>query len=317
MTDDMKNLKVSLLLLLTVFMIQNLSAQHYIIPLWSGEIPNSQKSGDVEMIDNSAGLMGYHLVQNPDIKVFLPTKRNSTGQALIICPGGGYQGLAYDWEGLDYAKYLNTIGVAGIVLKYRLPVSKSNVIPYKSPLMDVQRAIRITRFNAAKWNIDPKKIGVMGSSAGGHLASTAGTHFDYGNTEVKDSIERMSCRPDFMVLMYPVITFTEPYTHKGSRDNLLGKNADPKLVTEFSNELQVRDDTPPAFIVHGDDDTGVPVENSLMFYTALRKHKISAELHIYSEGGHGFGLAVNKGHHEFWPQACHEWLKWLNTQYKK
>lgn len=313
----MKYLKAPLLLLLTVFMVQNLKAQHYTIPLWKGEIPNSQKSGDVEMIDNSTGLMGYHLVQNPDIKVFLPTKRNATGQALIICPGGGYQGLAYDWEGLDYAKYLNTIGVAGIVLKYRLPVSKSNVIPYKSPLMDVQRAIRITRFNAAKWNIDPKKIGVMGSSAGGHLASTAGTHFDYGNAEAKDSIEKMSCRPDFMILMYPVITFTEPYTHKGSRDNLLGKNADPKLVNEFSNELQVKDETPPAFIVCADDDTGVPDENSLMFYAALRKHHIPAEMHIYCSGGHGFGLAVNKGGAEFWPQACHEWLKWLDTKYKK
>jgi len=313
----MNNLKTALLFFLIVLMFENLNAQHYTIPLWSGEIPNSQKSSDVEKIDNSTGLMGYSLVQIPDIKVFLPTKRNATGQALIICPGGGYQGLAYDWEGLDYAKYLNTIGVAGIVLKYRLPVSKSNVIPYKSPLMDVQRAIRITRFNAAKWNIDPKKIGVMGSSAGGHLASTAGTHFDYGNAEAKDSIDRVSCRPDFMILMYPVITFTQPSMHKGSRDNLLGKEPNPELDKEFSNELQVKKDTPPTLLVLADDDTGVPAENSLLFYEALRKNKISAELHIYSEGGHGFGLAVNKGHHEFWPQACHEWLKWLDTKYKK
>jgi acetyl esterase/lipase len=307
-------MKTSVIFLFIAFISMNLSAQQYVIPLWKGQIPNSQKSEDVEIYRENNGLMGYGLVQNPDIKVFLPTKRNTTGQALIICPGGGYQGLAYDWEGLDYAKYLNTIGVAGIVLKYRLPVSKSNVVPYKSPLMDIQRAIRITRFNAAKWNIDPNKIGVMGSSAGGHLASTAGTHFDSGNPNAKDSIDRMSCRPDFMILMYPVITMRMPYTHKGSRDNLLGKNPSEELVNEFSNELQVTKDTPPTFIVHADDDSGVPVENSLMFYQALRKNKISAELHIYSEGGHGFALAANKGHQEFWPQACHEWLKWLNAR---
>jgi acetyl esterase/lipase len=307
-------MKTTFVVLLIAVMSMNLSAQQYVIPLWKGQIPNSQKSDDVEVYRENTGLMGYALVQNPDIKVFLPTKRNTTGQALIICPGGGYQGLAYDWEGLDYAKYLNTIGVAGIVLKYRLPVSKSNVVPYKSPLMDIQRAIRITRFNAAKWNIDPNKIGVMGSSAGGHLASTAGTHFDPGNPNAKDSIDRMSCRPDFMILMYPVITMKMPYTHKGSRDNLLGKNPGEELVNEFSNELQVTKDTPPTFIVHADDDSGVPVENSLLFYQALRKNKIPAELHIYSEGGHGFALAANKGHQEFWPQACHEWLKWLNAR---
>ena len=310
----MKSLSV---ILMVLFMSINLNAQQYVIPLWKGEIPNSQKSDDVEIYAENTGLMGYALVQKPDIKVFLPTKRNATGQALIICPGGGYQGLAYDWEGLDYAKYLNTIGVAGIVLKYRLPVSKSNVVRYKSPLMDVQRAIRITRFNAAKWNINPNKIGVMGSSAGGHLASTAGTHFDKGNPEAKDSIDRLSCRPDFMILMYPVITMKQPYTHQGSRDNLLGKEPNAELENEFSNELHVTKDTPPTFIVHADDDRGVPVENSILFYQALRKNKIPAEMHIYSEGGHGFALAANKGHNEFWPQACHEWLKWLDAKYRK
>jgi acetyl esterase/lipase len=309
----------SALLLLSIMTLlsHNSFAQEYTLPLWKGEIPNSQKSNDIERYTENKGHMGYSLVQTPDIKVFLPTKRNATGQALIICPGGGYSGLAYDWEGLDYAKYLNTIGVAGIVLKYRLPVSKSNIIRYKSPLMDIKRAIRITRFNASKWNINPDKIGVMGSSAGGHLASTAGTHFDYGNPEAKDSIEKMSCRPDFMILMYPVITFKKPYLHKGSRDNLIGKEDNPELEDEFSNELHVTKDTPPAFIVHADDDTAVPVENTLMFYQALRKNKIPAELHIYSEGGHGFALAVNKGHQEYWPQACHEWLRWLDKRVKE
>jgi acetyl esterase/lipase len=313
----MKQFTFILSLLLTFIISYNLNAQQYSLPLWTGEIPNSQKSGDVEVYRENSGLMGYGLVQNPDIKVFLPTKRNATGQAVIICPGGGYQGLAYDLEGLDYAKFMNTIGVAGIVLKYRLPISKSNVVPYKSPLMDVQRAIRITRFNAAKWNINPGKIGVMGSSAGGHLASTVGTHFDYGNPDAKDSIDRVSCRPDFMILMYPVITFTQPSMHKGSRDNLLGKAPNPELDKEFSNELQVKKDTPPTFIVLADDDTGVPAENSVLFYEALRKNKIPAEMHIYAQGGHGFGLGVNKPELEFWPQACHQWLKWLDSKYKK
>jgi acetyl esterase/lipase len=313
----MKQLIVIFSLLLTLSISDNLFAQQYSLPLWTKEIPNSQKSGDTELYRESSGLMGYALVQYPDIKVFLPTKRNATGQAVIICPGGGYQGLAYDLEGLDYAKFMNTIGVAGIVLKYRLPVSKSNVVPYKSPLMDVQRAIRIVRFNAAKWNINPDKIGVMGSSAGGHLASTVGTHFDYGIKDAKDSIDQVSCRPDFMILMYPVITFTQPSMHKGSRDNLLGKEPNPELDKEFSNELQVKKDTPPTLLVLADDDTGVPAENSLLFYQALRKNKIPAEMHIYAQGGHGFGLGVNKLELELWPQACHQWLKWIDSKYKK
>jgi acetyl esterase/lipase len=311
----MRCFKLALFLLSFVFIYGNIYAQQYTIPLWVGEIPNSQKTVEKEKIVTSS-MMGIYDVQNPDIKVFLPPQIYSTGQAVIICPGGGYMGLSYDWEGLDYAKYLNTIGVAGIVLKYRLPISKSNVIRYKSPLLDIQRAIRITRFNAVNWNINTNKIGVMGSSAGGHLASTAGTHFDYGNANANDSIDKESCRPDFMILIYPVITFLDSFVHKNSRDNLLGKNPDPKLIIEFSNELQIKDDTPPAFIVHADDDNTVPVENSLVFYEALRKHKIPVELHIYSEGGHGFGLGVNKGHYEFWPQACHEWLKWLDTKYE-
>ena len=294
-----------------------MNTQNYTIPLWKkGKIPNSQESSDVEKVEFT-WLMDVQYVQEPDIKVFLPTKKNATGQALIICPGGGYRMLAYDWEGLDYAKYLNSIGVAGIVLKYRLPVSKSNVVSYKSPLMDIQRAIRITRYNAAKWNIDSNKIGVMGSSAGGHLASTAGTHFDYGNPDAQDSIDRVSCRPDFMILMYPVITFNDSFTHKDSRANLLDNNLDPKLINEFSNELQVKDDTPPAFIVHSDDDDLVPVENSVLFYTALRQHKIPAELHIYSAGGHGFALALGNGHYEYWTQVCREWLKWVDKQNRK
>ncbi|MEO6187698.1 MAG: alpha/beta hydrolase, partial [Ginsengibacter sp.] len=256
-------------------------------------------------------------VQIPDISVYLPTRRTATGQAVIICPGGGYWVLAYDLEGTDVAKYLNSIGVAAIVLKYRLPTYGNVIEPHKVPLMDAQRAMRLVRFNANKWNIDTAKIGIMGFSAGGHLASTLGTHFDYGNKTSSDSIEKISCRPDFMILMYPVITFTAPSMHKGSRDALLGKDPDADLVEYYSNELQVRDDTPPAFFVHADNDNGVPVENTLLMYEALRKKKISAELHILSEGNHGFGLGLMNSHVASWTESLKLWLNWLNKKISK
>lgn len=287
------------------------SAQEYRLPLYPGAIPNSINTGQKEKIEKNE-ITVISNVQIPDIAVYLPSKRFATGQAVIICPGGGYWILAYDLEGTDYARYLNSIGVAAIVLKYRLPTYGNCVEPHKVPLMDAQRAMRLVRFNAAHWNIDPHKIGIMGSSAGGHLASTLGTHFDYGNPASTDSVKKQSCRPDFMILMYPVITFTDSSMHRGSRDALLGKNPDNELVKLYSNELQVRDDTPPAFFVHADNDTGVPVENTLLMYRALRAKKIPAELHIISEGEHGFGLGVNNEHIAEWTSNLRLWLKWLN-----
>ena len=180
--------------------------------------------------------------------------------------------------------------------------------------MDAQRAMRLVRMNAEKWNIDPNKIGVMGFSAGGHLASTLGTHFDYGNKAATDPTEKQSCRPDFMILMYPVISFTDSCMHSGSEEALLGKNASADLKTYYSSELQVKDDTPPAFFALADNDTGVPAENSLLMYKALRKHKISAELHILSEGEHGFGLGLNNDHVASWTNSLKLWLNWLNTK---
>lgn len=293
-------------------------AQNYTIPLWDhGKVSNatSAKTEREIIVNEEEGYTGIRNVQTPDIKVFLPTRRNATGQAVIICPGGAYSGLAYDLEGVDYAKFLNTIGVVGIVLKYRLPASGNPAMGYQNPLADVQRAIRITRYHARKWDINPDKIGVMGSSAGGHLASTAGTHFDLGRPNAGDPVEAMSSRPDFMILLYPVITFNGPFANDVSRENLIGKNPDTKLADYFSNELHVKENTPPVFIVHAGNDDGVPVENSLLFYEALRKHRIPVELHIFPEGGHGFGLGVGNEHYGSWPQACQKWLKWLNARY--
>ncbi len=287
-------------------------AQDYRLPLWpSGAVPNYKKTGEKEKLD-TADIVRISLVQEPDIKVYLPSKKNATGQAMVICPGGGYGILAYDWEGTDIAKWLSSKGIAGIVLKYRLPNSKSNIVPHLTPLMDAQRAIRLVRANAARWNIKRDKVGIMGFSAGGHLASTAGTHFDNGNPNSKDSIDKLSSRPDFLVLMYPVISLSPPFTHSGSRKNLLGEYPDEKLQKFYSNDQQVTKETPPTFIVHATDDTAVPVENSLLFYQALKTNKVPAEMHIYPYGGHGFGLAVGKGYLETWPDRCIDWLRNLN-----
>ena len=289
------------------------SGQDYVLPLYEGTIPNSINTGQKEKIEKS-DITLISNVQNPTIAVYLPSKRFATGQAVVICPGGGYWVLAYDLEGTDIARYLNSIGVAGIVLKYRLPTYGNCIEPHKAPLMDAQRAMRLVRSNAKEWNIDSTKIGIMGFSAGGHLASTLGTHFDYGIKNSTDLVEQKSCRPDFMILMYPVITFDAAYTHGGSREALIGKNPDKDLVTYYSNELQVKKDCPPAFIVHADNDSGVPIENSLLMYSALRKNKIPAELHIISEGEHGFGLAVNNEHVASWTNSLKLWLNWLNKK---
>ena len=309
----MKTLKTTLILIAFLSTAYLSSGQDYTLPLYQGKIPNSKSTGQKEKIEKK-DIVLISNVQDPDIAVYLPSKRFATGQAVVICPGGGYWVLAYDLEGTDVAKYLNSIGVAGIVLKYRLPTSGNTIEPHKAPLMDAQRAIRLVRSNAKAWSIDSTKIGIMGFSAGGHLASTLGTHFDLGDKNSTDVVEQKSCRPDFMILMYPVITFTAEWSHTGSREALLGKNPDKALISYYSNELQVKDNTPPAFIVQADNDTGVPVENSLLIYQALRKKKIPAELHILSEGEHGFGLAVNNEHVASWTNSLRLWLKGLNKK---
>lgn len=286
-------------------------AQKITLPLWANEIPNSRESNETE-VSEKGEINWITQVQDPNISVYLPTKQQATGQAVVICPGGGYGGLAYDWEGTDIAKWLNSKGIAGIVLKYRLPESASVEVSYKAPLQDVQRAMKLVRSNAPNWNIDEEKIGIMGFSAGGHLASTLGTHLDSEYSIKKDAVDALSSRPNFMALIYPVISMRPKFTHQGSKNALLGKNPSQQLVEEFSNEQQVKDNTPPTFIIHATDDDAVPVENSLLFYEALKEKNIFVEMHIYPFGGHGFSLALDKGYLSSWTDRLYDWLKYLN-----
>ena len=282
-------------------------AQNAILPLWEKGIPNSKKTDEKELLEEN-DMVRISKVQEPTIEVYLPTKKNATGQAVVICPGGGYGILAYDWEGTDVAKWLNSKGIAGIVVKYRLPNSKSVVNRHQVPLMDAQRAIRLVRYNSEKWNLDKEKIGVMGFSAGGHLASTLGTHFDDKLVQTDDLVNMISARPDFMVLIYPVISMGQPNTHGGSRANLLGPDPSEELVKEFSNELQVKNTSPPTFLVHSGDDKSVPVENSLMMYKALTEKNIPVEMHIFPNGGHGYSLAPHDTSLNAWTSLLETWL---------
>lgn len=309
----MSKVKFISLIIILVLSSSNLFSQNFRLNLYpEGEIPNFRATDEVEQRDTT-DIVRIRTVQTPDISVFLPSKKTATGEAVIICPGGGYWILAYDWEGEDIAKYWNSKGVAAIVLKYRLPTSKSQIEPHKSPLMDAQRAMRLVRYHAKDWNIDPGKIGIMGFSAGGHLASTLSTHFDNGDPDATDPVERISCRPDFSMLIYPVISFTADFQHSGSHKALLGEDPDPALSRYYSNELQVSENTPPAILIHSSDDKGVPVDNSIVYYKALQERGITAEMHIYPYGGHGYGLAVGRGYLSTWPERCNTWLKNLDA----
>ena len=293
--------------------ISTIGAQNQVIPLWDGDPPNYRETGEVTIWDTS-DIVRIRMVQKPDIALFLPSKKNATGEAVVICPGGGYTALAYDFEGSDVARWLNSQGIAAFVLKYRLPGAKSNIVPHLSPLLDARRAMRLVRYNAESWNIDPGKIGILGFSAGGHLASTLSTHFDGGDPSSSDPVECESCRPDFSILIYPVISFNDEIAHTGSKRALLGPDPDKELVTYFSNELQVSKDTPPAILIHSNDDTGVPAENSMVYFQALRSHGIQGELHIYPYGGHGYSLAIGKGHLSTWPDRVIEWIRYITGE---
>lgn len=253
------------------------------------------------------GALGNAEKDIPTLTVFLPTAAKATGAAIVICPGGGYAGLAQH-EGKSYALWLNEQGIAGFVLKYRLAPGGYH---HPAMLQDAARAVRTVRARAAEWKLDPKRVGIMGSSAGGHLASTLVTHFDAGKAEAADAIEQVSSRPDLGILCYPVITMGE-FTHGGSKKNLLGENPSAELVKELSNELQVTKETPPCFIFHTAEDTAVPVENALLFACALRKAGVLFDLHIYERGRHGIGLGSQPyggGDQHPWTHDCEFWLK--------
>ncbi|MGV3557407.1 alpha/beta hydrolase [Larkinella arboricola] len=257
------------------------------------------------------GILRISDVKVPTITAFLPPKNKATGAGIMICPGGGYALLAYGHEGEEMAKWFNERGIAAFVLKNRLPDDRTQTNKHEVPLADAMQGMKLIRQNAAKWNVDPNRLGVIGFSAGGHLAATLSTHYHRGASASEEA------KPNFAILMYPVVTFGEK-AHAGSRERLLGKNASPEQVAYYSNELQVDGKTPPTFLVHAEDDKAVPVENSIDYYLALKKFNISAEMHLYPTGGHGYALRTKgKGSLEGWPVACENWLKSMGLLDKK
>ena len=281
-----------------------------VIPLYTEAIPNSKPSKNEESSETKDGILRISKVSVPTLSIYLPAKEKATGTAVIICPGGGYSILAAGHEGIDVAKKFNEMGVAAFVLKYRIPSAETMVDPSIGPLQDAQEAIKIVREGAEKWGIKTNQIGIMGFSAGGHLAATAGTHFDKA---VISNLKNTSLRPDFMLLIYPVISFMDDKVHNGSRDQLIGKVPTADKINLYSNELQVTTNTPPTFLIHASDDGAVKPENSISFYLALIKNHVPAELHIYQNSGHGFGMTL-KNTNEQWMDRCKNWLKsngWL------
>jgi acetyl esterase/lipase len=285
-----------------------LQAQNEIIPLWKNEIPAALKSDDykeIELFENGV-LNRVSKVTLPTLSVFLPEHPNGT--AIVICPGGGYSYLSIDKEGFKVAEWLNTLGITAFVLKYRLPsddIMKEKTI---GPLQDAQEAIRYVRRNAKEWDINTEKVGVIGFSAGGHLAATLSTHYNDVLYKVMDSL---SAKPNFSVLVYPVISMEEKITHKGTRNKLLGTSPSSTLIEKYSNEKQIDSLTPPAYIVHAVDDKSVPVENSIQYFLALKHNNVPAEIHLYQKGKHGFGLG-NEGTSKNWTKPCEAWLRLNN-----
>jgi acetyl esterase/lipase len=253
--------------------------------------------------DGAPGALGTGPEDVPSVRVYPAPKSDKPAPAIVVCPGGGYGGLAAH-EAEPIAKWLNTLGITGVVLKYRLGPRYHHPVE----LQDAQRAIRTVRARAAAWNIDPKRVGILGFSAGGHLAATASTQFDAGDANASDPIDRQSSRPDVSVLVYPVITFTDPHTHAGSRRNLLGENPSKELIESMSAEKRVTKETPPAFLFHTADDQAVPVENAILYASALRRHGVPFEMHVYETGRHGVGLATDNPILGTWPARCADWL---------
>ena len=303
-------MKILFLFILSCCIMSNKIFSQTVIPLYKDSIPNSKPAKDEEKVELRNGITIISKISRPTLTVFLPPKEKANGTAVVICPGGGYWVNASVHEGSDVAKVFAAMGVAAFVLKYRIPDEATMVNREIGPLQDAQQALKTVRDRAKEWNVNPGRVGIMGFSAGGHLASTAGTHYAKA---VIPNAEGTSLRPDFMVLIYPVISLLESISHKGSGEQLLGKTPSPEKIKEYSNELQVISQTPPTFLVHASDDDGVNPENSIVFYQALIKNKVPAELHIYQTGGHGFGMK-QKNKKELWMERCRNWMEvngWL------
>ena len=254
--------------------------------------------------EGAPGALGTQPADQPKITVYRAPPEDATGAAVIVCPGGGYARLASDHEGRQFGEWLNSLGVSAFVLQYRLGPRYR----HPAPLQDAQRAIRLVRARAGEWGVDPARVGILGFSAGGHLASTAATHFDDGRPDAADPVERQGSRPDFAVLAYAVVSLFDPPAHASSRRNLLGEPPDPALVELLSNERQVTPRTPPSFLFHTADDASVPAKNSLLFFEALQKAGVPAELHVFAHGKHGVGLAASDPALSAWPRLCAAWL---------
>ena len=292
----------SYILLITLSSFLMASQAQTVLPLYPGATPGGKISPDKESTAEWNGLRILQGISRPQLLVYLPQRTEKPTAAVIICPGGGYGVNAIDHEGIDVARWFNTLGIAAFVLKYRLPDDAVMTNRSTGPLQDVQQAFRLVRSRASEFHINPGHIGVMGFSAGGHLASTAATWYQ------KPVIpEPGNLRPDFQILIYPVISMVEGVGHMGSRENLLGKNPPMHLVEEFSSHMHVSDHTPPAFLVHASDDDAVLPENSIRYYQALVRNKVPAELHLYERGGHGFGMN-NPTTKDQWTERLHNWL---------
>jgi acetyl esterase/lipase len=298
-------MKHLLIVLVSLNSIALISHSQTVMPLYTDSIPNSKPGPDEEKSKtDDKGRISLSLVSRPAITVYLPPAATATGTGVIVVPGGGYHHQAATHEGSDVAKKFNDMGVAAFVLKYRLPSDATMINKTIGPLQDAQRAIQLVREHAKEWGLDKDRIGIMGFSAGGHLASTAGTHFNHAYINAG---KKANLRPDFMILIYPVISFADSICHKGSKENLLGKNPSPEMVQLFSNELQVTKKTPPTYLVHSEDDSTVKVQNMLLFATALQKHKVPFDFYLYDKGGHGYGLN-NPTSDVKWMDNVQEWM---------
>lgn len=303
-----KKLVQGTIILLSTFCINMAFAQVETIEVWPNGAPGAiENKAYIESYayDALGVIQGINKVSKPTLTLFLADPAKATGTAMVICPGGGYTHLAINKEGYKVAKWLNTLGISAFVLKYRMPTNQTMKNKSVGPLQDAQEALRIARRNAKKWHIDPDKIGILGFSAGGHLASTLSTH--YSDT-LYNTIDGISAKPDFSILVYPVISMEDGTTHQGSKISLLGEGPSQESIDTYSNAKQINAKTPPAFIVHATDDNAVPVANSIDYYMALKKNNVPAEMHLYENGGHGFGLGIS-GTNQYWPKDCENWLR--------